>query len=307
MSFFCIFATNSTSITMYNLAKARIDTQTHSNEENWDGKISCFYGNKTNAMRLNNLRDTVEVYGFTLVRAGEVVYTGNDYDFSLHRNDLYINLPGFKIKTKSASDDYQGLILLIDVKTSIDSPASKDVVRTAFFPLLELKEPKIHLNEEDALRIEKIMLMIRDRIMSESLYKEKILKMLYSVLVLELMNIQELHKRKSPLSERSENLYIGFIRLLPKYYKEHHDISFYAKQLNVTPTYLSRLVKQVTSYTVLDFINQMLLSEAIWLLSNSDMPIGAIAEELHFSDQASFSKFFLRLKGIGPKDYRKKG
>lgn len=291
---------------MYNLAEARLDTQTHSNEENWDGKISCFYGDVSNAMKLNNLRDTVEVYGFTFVRAGEVVYTGNDHDFPLYRNDLYINLPGFKIKTKSVSEDYQGLILLIDVKTSIDTPVSKDMVRTAYFPLLELKEPKMHLSEEDGLRIERIILMIRECILSESLYKEKTLKMLYSVLVLELMNIQELHKRKTPLSERSEELYINFIRLLPKYYKEHHDISFYAEQLNVTPTYLSRLVKQVTSHTVLDFINQMLLSEAIWLLSNSDKPIGAIAEELHFSDQASFSKFFLRLKGIGPKDYRKK-
>ena len=80
---------------MYNLAEARLDTQTHSNEENWEGKISCFYGDETNAMKLNNLRDTVEVYGFTFVRAGEVVYTGNDRDFPLHRNDLYINLPGF--------------------------------------------------------------------------------------------------------------------------------------------------------------------------------------------------------------------
>lgn len=291
---------------MYNLADARLDTQTHSPEENWEGKISCFYGDKTNAMKLNNLRDTVEVYGFTFVRAGEVVYSGNDHDFPLHRNDLYINLPGFKIKTKSVSDDYQAIVLLVDVKTSIETPVSKDMVRSAFFPLLELKEPMMNLSEEDGLRIERLFLMIRECILSESLYKEKILKMLYSVFVLEMMNIQELHKRKASLSERSEDLYIGFIRLLPKYYKEHHDISFYAEQLNVTPTYLSRLVKQVTSHTVLDFINQMLLSEASWLLTSTDMPIGAIAEELHFSDQASFSKFFLRLKGIGPKDYRKK-
>ncbi len=292
---------------MYKLEQARQDSQTHTSEEIWDGKISCFYGNPQKAMSLNNLQDTVEVYGITFVRAGEIEFILNEKSIFLHRNDLYINLPGFKIKTRSVSDDYQALVLLIDVKTSIDSPVSKDMVRSSFFPLLELKEPKMSITEEEGKRIEEILLMIRQYIMGESLYKERILKMLYSVFVLELMNIQELKKSKAALSERSEELYISFIRMLPKNYKEHHDITFYANELNVTPTYLSRLIKQVTNHTVMEFINQMLLSEASWMLTTTDKPIAQIAEELHFSDQASFSKFFLRNKGIGPKDYRKRG
>ena len=292
---------------MYKLEQARQDTQTHTSEEIWNGKIACFFGTADKVLAVNNLRDTVEVYAFTFVRSGEAVILANDKPITLHRNDLYINLPGFKIRVKSATADYKALVLLIDVKFSLDSPASKDMVRSAFFPLLELKEPKMTLTEEDGMRLEEIMLLIRQRIMSESIYKERILKMLYSVLILDLMNLQEQRKRRVALSEHTEELYISFIRMLPENFKEHHDISFYADRLNVTSTYLSRLVKQVTDHTVVDFINQMLMSEAIWLLTTTKQTIGQIAEELHFSDQASFSKFFLRMKGIGPKDYRKKG
>jgi len=291
---------------MYKLSQVRHDTKTHTNEEVWEEKLTCFFQDADKAMSINNLHDTVEVYGITFVRKGEVVYSGNDRNIALHRNDIYINLPGFKLRTKSVSDDYEAIVLLIDVKLSIDTPVSKDMVRSSFFPLLELKEPKMPVSEEDGMHIEEIMLMIRDRIMSESIYKERILKMLYSVLILELMNLQELKKRKVNLSERSEDLYIGFIRMLPTSYKEHHDISYYAEQLSVTPTYLSRIVKQVSNHTVIEFINQMLMSEASWMLTATDQPISQIAEELHFSDQASFSKFFSRMKGCSPKEYRKK-
>ncbi len=291
---------------MYTLEQARQDSKSHTSEENWEGKISCFYANKEKAMGVNKLRDTVEVYAFTLVRKGNLVLQSNDNPLVLHRNDLYINLPGFRLKMISASDDYLATCLLIDASTSIDTPASKYMVRTAHFPILEMKEPKLTLTEEEGIRLEKVMEMIRYHVMNGSINQEKILKTLYSVFVLELMDIAELKKSKVELSERSEDLYISFIRMLHKNFKEHHDITFYANELNVSPTYLSRLIKQVTNHTVMEFINQMLLFEASWLLTTTDKPIAQIAEELHFSDQASFSKFFLRLKGIGPKDYRKK-
>jgi transcriptional regulator GlxA family with amidase domain len=48
----------------------------------------------------------------------------------------------------------------------------------------------------------------------------------------------------------------------------------------------------------------MLLMEASFLLQTSPMSIAQIAEHLHFADTPSFSKFFLRMKGVNPKEYR---
>jgi len=71
-----------------------------------------------------------------------------------------------------------------------------------------------------------------------------------------------------------------------------------------TPIYLSRIVRHITGHTVVDYINQMLLMEASWLLQTTDLSIAAIAERLHFADQSSFGRFFTRMKGIAPKAYR---
>lgn len=106
------------------------------------------------------------------------------------------------------------------------------------------------------------------------------------------------------VSERTTEQFIAFMRLLTKHFVEHHDIGFYAERLHITPIHLSRIVRQVTGRTVVDYINQMLLMEASWLLQTTNLSIAAIAERLHFADQSSFGRFFARIKGIAPKAYR---
>ncbi|MDM8307733.1 helix-turn-helix domain-containing protein [Phocaeicola barnesiae] len=42
------------------------------------------------------------------------------------------------------------------------------------------------------------------------------------------------------------------------------------------------------------------------MLEDERIPVGQIAEELHFSDQASFSKFFKKQMKMAPMLYRRK-
>ena len=47
-----------------------------------------------------------------------------------------------------------------------------------------------------------------------------------------------------------------------------------------------------------------LVREIVNLLINTDKTMQAIADELHFSDQAVLTKFFRRIKGVSPLQYR---
>jgi len=64
------------------------------------------------------------------------------------------------------------------------------------------------------------------------------------------------------------------------------------------------VVKQLTRRTVVDYINQLLAMEAAFLLATTSFTVSEIADRLHFADTASFSKFFLRMKGMSPRDFR---
>ena len=89
-------------------------------------------------------------------------------------------------------------------------------------------------------------------------------------------------------------------------YKKHHDILFYANNLNISTTYLSRIVKNITGHTVHFHISELLCTEAKRLLDTTDMGIKEIADELDFSDQSVFGKFFVKATGVSPLKYRKR-
>ena len=82
-------------------------------------------------------------------------------------------------------------------------------------------------------------------------------------------------------------------------------MAFYASQFCITPRYLSQIVREVSGRTVVDYINQMLLMEASYLLQQTSFPIVQIADRLHFSEAASFTRFFTRMKGMTPREFRK--
>ena len=54
-----------------------------------------------------------------------------------------------------------------------------------------------------------------------------------------------------------------------------------------------------------DIIAGEVLSLAVQLLQNDNMLIQQVADVLHFSDQAAFSKFFKKYIGMSPVEYRK--
>ena len=272
--------------------------------DQWDGKIYCKETDAAVTFRANETHGYMAAYTFTLVLEGTLTLVYNGRQLMLHVDDVYMYSPGLPVTIVSASDDYHAICLLADEHVTIESPTVHDLVHIAYAPLVQLHEPKLKLSHDDALRLGDKMREIRDYLHSDHIYKEKILQMLYAVFLLDLQNAQERALPQRSVPPRVEEIFIGFLRLLPLHFAEHHDIAFYAERLNISTVYLSRVVRQVTGRTVIDYINQFLVMEASFLLRTSDLSISQIAGQLHFSDLASFSKFFSRQKGVSPKEYR---
>ena len=206
----------------------------------------------------------------------------------------------------AASDDYHGICLLADEHISIELPTVRDMVHLAYLPIVRLHEPKLTLAHDDAEQLAAKMREITAYLHSDHIFKDKVLQMLYAIFLLDLQNAQDRAITQRTVPQRVEEIFISFIRLLPNHFAAHHDIAFYASTLHISPVYLSRVVRQVTGRTVIDYVNQHLLMEASFLLRTSRLSIAQIADRLHFADAASFSKFFSRTKGLSPREYRNK-
>ena len=254
----------------------------------------------------NRMQDSLAAYSYTLVLEGwlSIAYAGRE--ITLLPGDLYVYSPGLSVRILDGSVNYKAICLIADERVTLESPAVWNMIRTAYYPVVELGQPVVHLTPPQAAHFTKRMQEVKYYLGREHRFLAECLRTLHTLFLLDLRHTMEGNIGLHSCSERTSEIFTGFLRLLPRHFVAHHDISFYASLLNITPTHLSRVVRQVTGRTVVEYINQMLLMEAIWLLQTTGLHIAAIAERLHFADSSSFSRFFYRLKGDLPKTFREK-
>ena len=273
--------------------------------ENWDGKMYCTETDAAKTFRLNETQGYLSAYTFTLVTEGWMQFLCNGRMLTLQADDLYFYSPGLSVNIVAASENYRAICLMADEHTTIELPTVHDLVNIAYLPIVQLHEPKISLSHDDALSLATRMREIIRYLHSDHSYRVEVLQMLYAIFLLDVQNVQQRAIVRCTTPKRLEEIFIGFIRLLPDNYIAHRDIAFYASQLSISSVYLSRVVRQVSGRTVVDYINQMLLMEAAFLLRTTTLTVAQIADRLRFANTASFSKFFSRTKGLTPKEFRR--
>ena len=299
-----IAAKNST--TMYSLKEFWQQRSLPVPEGDWDGNVICLETNAEWTFGANDTHGFLSCYVYTIVTRGWVTVLYNNRELTLHEGDLYTYSPGFEVTVLSSSSDYTGICLLADEHFTLSLPTVRDAIRTAYFTVVELTSPVLPLKTDDFRRLRELMqMMIHYQQMGLPLVNDS-LRMLYNLFLTALSTVQQHSIREHRFPKRVEEIFLGFLGLLPQHFAEHHDICFYASELCITTTYLSRVVRQVSGgRTVVDYINQMLLMEAVFLLRKTSLSITQISDQLHFAEVTTFARFFNRMKGMTPKEFRK--
>jgi AraC-like DNA-binding protein len=77
------------------------------------------------------------------------------------------------------------------------------------------------------------------------------------------------------------------------------------QMLNKSPKTLSNLFKKYNEKSPLQIIQDRTILEARRLLRYSDKSIKEIAYEIGYEDIQSFSRFFKKIEGVSPSDFKK--
>lgn len=163
----------------------------------------------------------------------------------------------------------------------------------------------IPCNEETGLVDLFNILHQKSRQQEKSRYYDEAIHHAFALMVFEIATLYSRDQNKQlSVVGRKEHLAIEFLRLLPQHSRQERSVFFYASFLNVTPKHLSRCVKEVTGKTCGELIDDAVILEAKVLLDDPELSIAQVADQLHFSDQFFFSKYFKKQTGNSPTLYR---
>ena len=177
----------------------------------------------------------------------------------------------------------KGILYYGASKIPIIKPDNKDLeVLTIVFKMLLLE-----MQSKDSLQLEMLQMMLkRLLILCTRIYKNTYLGKDVSV------------KNKDIIRE-----YNFFVE---QHFKTKHTVKEYADLVYKSPKTLSNIFKKHGNVTPLKYIHNRIILEARRLILYTDKSVSDISYLLGFSDVQSFSRFFKKLEGISPQNFRKR-
>lgn len=111
---------------------------------------------------------------------------------------------------------------------------------------------------------------------------------------------------KNMMKGHTRNLLNDFNSLVVRYHRKHREVAYYANLLAVTPDYLSKLMITNWNISAKEFINRQAIMAIKNYLHSTDASIKSIAANLNYDDPSYMCRFFKKITGMSPIEFRNK-
>lgn len=162
--------------------------------------------------------------------------------------------------------------------------------------------------KRDEARVERIMTELEylsdleDNVMNEA---RKKLTLAHLLIQISVSTEKIIHKEEMPRDEQTE-IAEKTTNFLFTHYREPLTVDDVARGVNLSKSYLSHVFKNVTGYTIMNYLMSYRLSRArTQLLEEPQKPIKQVSYENGFESEAHFSRYFKQNIGQSPSKYRK--
>ena len=215
-----------------------------------------------------------------------------------------IVLAGQVLQYEYVSDDFEGLFICMSPRFS-DSLFANVQDRLPLF-LSVKNNPAIPLSKE-GLKMMKTYYGMLHKVVSQKDNPNRLEIVKHLTLAFFYHTGSQMHKLpEKDTKSKQEVLLEHFLDLVKRHYKKERGVDFYADKLCLTPKYLSTVIRQTSEKTAAEWIDNHVALEAKALLKSTNMTIQQISDKLNFPSQSFFGKYFKRLVGMSPREYRRR-
>lgn len=269
----------------------------------------CIAANSASEMEIFRFPSRLNALIIGVGTEGETSLTSNLQEFRLKKDSLFIFSPKHILQVQSNNRFKAHLIVIApDFLKRINIDTKRMMPLFLQFGSL----PCMELTHAESQSLRSFILMVEQELKgSETDFSSEIIGGLIAATIYKVGDIlthylTEHPEVDSPIHNRAEEYFRQFTELLGEHYKHERSVGFYARQLCITPKYLTTLIKRISGKSVSEWIDNYVILEAKTLLKYSNMSVQEIAYYLNFPNQSFFGSYFKRNAGMSPSQYKAK-
>lgn len=267
--------------------------------------VICFTADREQLHSIRQTGSAGTFYSIILMVDGWENYLVNNNMVKIELNDIFVSLPFSTVAFDSCSGEVSSMHLMIEKNYFDDLILHNDLLRESSPIEIFSTIPVFRLGETKAASFYQSFDNIRRTIIHPHLYKDEMIKYQLNICLLMLAELVSGHEVNTHDLKYKDNILRIFLHLASRHFRKERQIQFYADRLNISPTYLSRTIKELTGNTVFGYLSNFLYSDICIQLRTTDKPISEIAADLSFSDQSALTNFFRTKSGMSPLAYRR--
>lgn len=269
----------------------------------------CIAANSASEMEIFRFPSRLNALIIGVGTEGETSLTSNLQEFRLKKDSLFIFSPKHILQVQSNNRFKAHLIVIApDFFKRINIDTKRMMPLFLQFGSL----PCMELTQAESQSLRSFISMVEQELKgSETDFSSEIIGGLIAATIYKVGDIlthylTEHPEVDSPIHNRAEEYFRQFTELLGEHYKHERSVGFYARQLCITPKYLTTLIKRISGKSVSEWIDNYVILEAKTLLKYSNMSVQEIAYYLNFPNQSFFGSYFKRNAGMSPSQYKAK-
>lgn len=235
-----------------------------------------------------------------------------DQQFSNTINSMYFAYPG-KLESWVSSQKIHGFLVCFTEEFAQMSDTHSSF--ESLYPFFNFEgKSLIRFGEEEADVLKSVLNQMLIEMGSTHTDRSEMLKtLLYQYLI----QVRRIYAREqASVSDTTKNgtaIFNRFKKAVNQYFTalaeqaahEQASVSLIAEKVNLNPSYLNTVIKELTGSTASSYIHHKTILEAKSYLMHTDLQIAEISHRLGFTNVSYFNRFFKRLTNETPVAFRK--
>ena len=242
-------------------------------------------------------------YEILFIEEGQGFHEIDFHSYTMQGTGMHFVTPG-QVHLLTFAAPCQGFIVAFSEDFyTFYNPGSPSLSHFPFFQINK-RQPVLRLSQSERHYFHNILEnMVEDHLSSEP--DQNMLGQYLGLLLQKCAIINQKVSYSHSKSAASIPEMVGrFQELVEKNFREMHEVQQYATILNVSPDYLSKIIKRFLGVQTQEYILDKLLLEAKRLLVFTNLSSKEIAYHIHMDDPSYFGRIFKRKSGLTPNEYR---